>query len=127
MVVQGTMIDLDYYFLINKNKKKCFIATAAYGTPMAKEVEILRDFRDKYLISHLPGQILAYMYYRLSPPIARIIEKDETLRGITRVLLMPIIYSIKYSRIFFVFNGSVFSINCNKKNKKTLRIKKPFF
>ncbi len=70
---------------------RCFIATAAYGTPMAQEIDTLREFRDKYLLSNEPGKILVQTYYRVSPPIARVISRNETLRTITKIGLRPII------------------------------------
>ena len=36
----------------------CFIATAAYGSPMAEEIQILRKFRDEYLLTNRMGQAL---------------------------------------------------------------------
>jgi hypothetical protein len=33
----------------------CFVATVAYGTPMAEEVKTLCDFRDKYLLTNPAG------------------------------------------------------------------------
>jgi hypothetical protein len=110
-------------FLINKKKKQCFIATATYGTPMAEEVQILRDFRDKYLITNLPGQIFVYLYYEISPAIAKLIENNETIKTIIRIVLTPIIYSIKYPTIaLFLFSSSLlglfFSFLINKKYRK---------
>jgi hypothetical protein len=114
---------LGLLLLINKKKKQCFIATATYGTPMAEEVQILRDFRDKYLITNLPGQIFVYLYYQISPPIAKLIENNETLKTISRIVLTPIIYSIKYPNIaLFLFSSSFlglfFSFLVDKKYTK---------
>jgi hypothetical protein len=67
----------------------CFIATAAYGTPMAEEIQILRDFRDQYLVSNPVGEALVEFYYRVSPPIAEFITEHPSLRPMVRAGLMP--------------------------------------
>jgi hypothetical protein len=67
----------------------CFIATAAYGTPMAEEVEILREFRDAYLLTNPVGQALVDFYYKVSPPMAEFITEHPSLKPIVRAGLVP--------------------------------------
>jgi hypothetical protein len=69
----------------------CFIATAAFGSPMEKHVEILRDFRDRVLLNSSAGKAFVQFYYRTSPAIADKIAPSEGLRFITRAMLMPVI------------------------------------
>lgn len=69
----------------------CFIATAAYGTPMADEIQILREFRDKYLLTNPLGQVLVDFYYGVSPPIADVIAEHPSLKPIVRAGLAPIV------------------------------------
>lgn len=88
----------------------CFIATAAFGTDLAPEIKILREFRDKYLITNKAGRYLVNGYYRYSPPIAHYIEDKTWLKGIVRGLLWPVIYSIKYPLIAFVTFMLILSI-----------------
>jgi len=67
----------------------CFIATAAYGTPVAGEIQILREFRDEYLLTDPLGQALVDIYYRVSPPIAGFITEHPGLKTIVRAGLAP--------------------------------------
>lgn len=77
----------------------CFIATAAYGSYMAPEVQLLRDFRDSYLITNPAGRAFVNAYYALSPPLADIIRDNELLRLLARWFLSPAVYAIKYPGI----------------------------
>jgi C1A family cysteine protease len=69
----------------------CFIATAAFGSPLEPHVQILRDFRDRYLHGHVAGSVLVQRYEDLSPPVARIISEDEMLKAAVRLSLLPLI------------------------------------
>lgn len=67
----------------------CFIATAAYGSALAREVFVLREFRDHYLLNNPLGQIFVSFYYAISPPIADFLARHENLRGAVRIALYP--------------------------------------
>jgi hypothetical protein len=67
----------------------CFIATAAYGTPMAEQIQILREFRDGYLLTNPLGRALVGLYYRVSPPVAEFITEHPGLRPPVRAGLLP--------------------------------------
>lgn len=69
----------------------CFIATAAYGSLLDPHVEILRHFRDVYLLTNVAGSRFVELYYRYSPAIAEVIADHGSLRFLTRLLLLPLI------------------------------------
>jgi hypothetical protein len=70
----------------------CFIATASFGTPMAKEVIVLSKFRDKYLLTNNTGREFIKFYYKTSPPIAKYLEKRGWAKIVVRDILRPIIW-----------------------------------
>ena len=78
-------------FTISTIAEGCFIATAAYGTPMAEEIEVLRDFRDEYLLTNAMGEALVNLYYTVSPPMALFITEHPSLRLAVRAGLVPVV------------------------------------
>ncbi len=74
----------------------CFIATAAYGTPTAEEIDVLREFRDVVLLESMVGAQLVGLYYRLSPHVADVIAGNGFLRTIVRELLVdPVVWMLR--------------------------------
>ncbi len=69
----------------------CFIATAAYGSYFEKHVQILRNFRDVYLLTNDWGRAFVSFYYRHSPVIANFIARHDGLRAAVRLGLAPVV------------------------------------
>jgi hypothetical protein len=99
---------------------KCFIATSAYGSPLHPYVKVLRDFRDKYLLSSKIGRKCVDIYYRYSPRIASFISKHRSLRVMAQLYLLPFVafgFSMVHfgpaptiAAIFFIISLQVFFI-----------------
>ena len=99
--------DDEHYVLARKLKDEienppkkgfCFVATAAYGSPMAQEVVLLSRFRDEVLLHSKLGRLFVAFYYWLSPPIAAIIARFGFLRAATRKLFLSPLLQILKSR-----------------------------
>ncbi len=74
----------------------CMIATAVYGSPLAPEVCVLREFRDRHLLTNRPGKAFVSVYYRWSPPMADYISRHTGARMAARCLLGAIIYGVSH-------------------------------
>jgi hypothetical protein len=85
----------------------CFIATAAYGTDTAKEIDTLREFRDEVLLPKSLGASFVSLYYKISPPIANFISQHEVLRTVVRVgFVDPIVKILTWTHDLWSARGS---------------------
>jgi len=73
----------------------CFVATAAYGSAMAGDVEQLRSFRDRLLGKTVLGELAIESYYTFGPVLARLIGESELLRATSREALRPVIDRVR--------------------------------
>ena len=99
-------MDSDYSITANFEKSStpppwgsaggCFIATAAYGTPAAKQIDVLREFRDDVLLKSTAGSQFITLYYWLSPPVADFVARNELLRTVVRRFVVdPIVWVVQ--------------------------------
>jgi hypothetical protein len=73
----------------------CFIATAAYGSMMANDVEALRGFRDSVLRQTALGELAVEAYYTFGPVLAGVIGESEALRTTARKALEPLVARVR--------------------------------
>jgi hypothetical protein len=101
----------------------CFIATAAYDSPLAEEIVVLERFRDTYLLTNGIGRRFVRFYYKNSPPLADYIAGNEPLRLATRGVLWPLVYGIKqplYAAIFLLLAGVTSGVHlCRRRHNAT--------
>lgn len=77
--------------------KKCFIATAAFGSEMAPEVQSFRDFRNEFLLSNPLGRAFVKTYYKYSPYYAHLISENEEAKMVVRAALWPLLLFARMS------------------------------
>lgn len=66
---------------------RCFIATAAYGSPTHAKLKFFRKFRDSVLLRSAPGKLFVHLYYTYSPPAADYIAGRPWLRNVVQKML----------------------------------------
>ncbi|HWP78251.1 MAG TPA: CFI-box-CTERM domain-containing protein [Candidatus Nitrosotenuis sp.] len=76
----------------------CLIATAAYGSELAPQVQMLREIRDKMVLGTKSGT--AFMstfnniYYSFSPTVADLERQNPVFKEIIRVAITPMLSSL---------------------------------
>ena len=71
--------------------KGCFIATAALGSELQQRINILRSFRDLYLMNTSTGKAFIKAYNEYGPPLADYIADRGWMRALVRTMLLPLI------------------------------------
>jgi hypothetical protein len=74
----------------------CFVATAAWGTPLAQEIGVLRRLRDQYLASHALGQVLLARYNAWGPDWAQALRGRPSVRAMVRHALRPAVAAARW-------------------------------
>ena len=109
--------------------RPCIIASAAYGSELAPEVQSLRVFRDMKVLSTFAGaqfmNIFNAFYYSFSPTVASTVASSLPLTAVVRVLLYPLVWILQASSLIFstlalapevgivvtgVFGGALFGV-----------------
>jgi hypothetical protein len=84
---------------------RCIIASAAYGSELAPEVQFLRTFRDQFVQSTFAGnnfmKLFNSFYYSFSPTAASVVAENPVLSQMTRLLLYPLIAALRISSTIF--------------------------
>ena len=70
--------------------KQCFVATAACGRTDHPAVVILREFRDRVLLSSSIGESLVAFYYDVGPGLAAAIQDRPLARLVALTLILPL-------------------------------------
>lgn len=73
-----------------KAKGDCFVATAAFGSEECKELDILREFRDKTLLSSRLGRTFVKFYYIYGSSAAEKIKGRPIPKTLIRSFLRPL-------------------------------------
>jgi positive regulator of sigma E activity len=80
----------------------CLIVTAAYGSPLASEVQLVRDYRDGTIRQSYTGSqfFLGFnaWYYSFSPAVAGYIATSPLAKSIMQVYLVPLLEIVLVSR-----------------------------
>ena len=75
-----------------KGDPRCFVVSAAYGSSLAKEVDVFRSFRDRVILKLPFGENLMDLYYNNSQPFADLIRENEFLKFSVRLVLWPCLF-----------------------------------
>ena len=82
----------------NEENGGCLIATAAYGSELAPQVQQLREFRDNTILSTESGTTFMagfnQFYYSFSPMIADLEREQPIFKEVMKITLTPMLSSL---------------------------------
>ena len=86
-----------------KPKSGCLIATAAFGSELAPQVQLLREYRDNKVMSTLAGssflKVFNIVYYSFSPSIADAERNNLFLQESVRAVVTPFVGILYVAKI----------------------------
>ena len=107
-IVDG-VVDTEIVNQVPQNNKGCLIATAAFGSELSPQVQLLREFRDSKVLSTTSGtsflQVFNAWYYSFSPTIADMEKQNPLLQTIIRNSLYPLVGILQISHFPTILGG----------------------
>jgi hypothetical protein len=93
----------------------CLIATAAFGSELAPQVQFLRDFRDNHILATASGSsfmnVFNAWYYSFSPQVADYERQQPWLQQAVRVAIYPLLGILQISeKTFMIVPGEFGSL-----------------
>jgi hypothetical protein len=108
----------------------CFISSLADGSGLGKYVDLIRKFRDGFLLQSDLGKVLVDFYYQNSPSLVDFIARHDFMREVMRMGLVPlaaISYVALYTSpaekaiLFTLMNGAVIAWFITRGRSRKLR------
>lgn len=88
---------------ISQPKNGCLIATAAFGSELAPQVQFLREYRDSTIMSTSVGSsfVNAFnaVYYTFSPTVADVERNNPTLQELVRAGITPLLGILQITKL----------------------------
>lgn len=85
--------------------RPCVIASAAYGSELAPQVQFLREFRDGTVMSTFAGsqfmRVFNSFYYSFSPAVAQATLGHHVLKTAVRTAIYPLILCLEVSSLLY--------------------------
>lgn len=94
----------------NQKPSGCLIATAAFGSDFAPQVQFLREFRDQRILATQSGSsfMVAFnaWYYSFSPYVADYERQNPIFQNVVRIALQPLLGILAISEKAFTVTGT---------------------
>lgn len=71
---------------------RCFIVSAAFGSPFNRHVDVFRWARDRFLEPFSLGHSFVEFYYEYSQPFANLVKSSPALQTTVRLFLYPLAF-----------------------------------
>ena len=95
----------------NDGKNGCLIATAAFGSELAPQVQFLREYRDNTIMATAAGSsflsVFNTVYYSFSPTVADIERNNSFLQESVRAGITPLFGILQIAKLSSVGDGEI--------------------
>ena len=101
----------DGFTYINNPNTACPAATASFGTPLAKKLDVIRSFRDNVLLKTALGTAVVQVYYTMGPALASFVAEHAFAALAVRSVLTPIIWALSNPGLAVLLTLGVFLLS----------------